>query len=305
MLDEQLERFIAYLEVEVNASPLTLQSYRHDIIQFLSLTGTGDGPIREATHHLLRRYLAWLKENDYTRSSAARKLSAVRSFLSFLQREGDLEKGTWSNVSTPRQEKRLPQFFYYHEVVALLEAPDCSTLLGYRDRTMLELLYASGLRVSELTGLERSSCNLEERLVKVTGKGSKERIVPMGRIAAAFLKEYLNRVRPLLLAAGGESELKTEKLLINHRGGPLSDRGVRYIFEKYIRKVSHKVGLSPHSLRHSFATHLLEQGADLRVVQELLGHASVSTTQVYTHITRGHLWEVYRQAHPRSIIEGD
>jgi integrase/recombinase XerC len=127
----------------------------------------------------------------------------------------------------------------------------------------------------------------------------------MGRIAAAFLKEYLGRVRPLLLAAGGESELKTEKLLINHRGGPLSDRGVRYIFEKYIRKVSHKVGLSPHSLRHSFATHLLEQGADLRVVQELLGHASVSTTQVYTHITRGHLWEVYRQAHPRSIIEGD
>ena len=148
---------------------------------------------------------------------------------------------------------------------ALLEAPDCSTLPGYRDRTMLELLYAGGLRVSELTGLETTSLDLEERLVRVSGKGGKERIVPIGRTAAAFLKEYLGRVRPLMLAAAGE-EGKTGRLLINHRGGPLSDRGVRYIFEKYIRKVSHKAGLSPHSLRHSFATHLLEQGADLRAV---------------------------------------
>ncbi len=298
-MDEQLERFIIYLDVEKNASPLTLQSYRQDITQFLSLVFAGEGPVREATHHMLRRYLAWLKENDYARSSAARKLSAVRSFLSFLLREGDLERGTWSNVSTPRQEKKLPQFFYYHEVEALLEAPDCGTLLGYRDRTMLELLYAGGLRVGELTGLETGSLDLEERLARVTGKGARERIVPIGRTAAAYLKEYLGRVRPLLLAAAGEGG-KTERLLLNHRGGPLSDRGVRYIFEKYVRKVSQKIGLSPHSLRHSFATHLLERGADLRVLQELLGHAGVSTTQVYTHITRGHLWEVYSQSHPRS-----
>ncbi len=304
-MDEQLERFLAYLDAEKNVSPLTLQSYRQDIIQFLSLVAVGDEPVRKANQHMLRRYLAWLKENSYTRSSAARKLSAVRSFLSFLLREGDLEKGTWSNVSTPRQEKRLPQFLYYHEVMALLEAPDLESPLGYRDRTIFELLYACGLRVSELTGLEISSCSLEERLIKVTGKGSKERIVPMGRIAAAYLKEYLGRFRPLLLTATGDSALKTERLFINHRGSPLSDRGVRYIFEKYIRKVSHKIGLSPHSLRHSFATHLLEQGADLRVLQELLGHANVSTTQVYTHITRGHLRDVYRQAHPRSIIEDD
>ncbi len=298
---EQLERYLIYMDVEMNFSPLTMQNYRQDIMQFLSLVSAGEGPIQKVNHHMLRRYLAWLKENGYTRSSAARKLSAVRSFLSFLLREGDLEKGSWSNVSTPRQEKRLPQFFYYHEVLALLEAPQCGTLLGYRDRTMLELLYASGLRVSELTGLKRASCNLEERLVKVLGKGSKERIVPMGTIAASFLEEYIERVRPQLLAAAGEGcDTKTEKLFINHRGGPLSDRGVRYIFEKYVRKVSHKAGLSPHSLRHSFATHMLEQGADLRVLQELLGHASVSTTQVYTHITRGHLWDVYRQAHPRS-----
>lgn len=302
-MDNQLERFLNYLEVEVNASPLTLQGYRHDIVQFLLVTGKGDSPIQEADHHLLRSYLAWLKENDYTRSSAARKLSAVRSFLGFLQQEGDLEKGTWRNVSRPRQEKKLPQFFYYHEVVAFLEAPDCGTLLGYRDRTIFELLYASGLRVSELTGLEISSCNLEERLIKVAGKGSKERIVPTGRVAAAFLKEYLGRVRPLLLSAAGEGASKTERVFLNHRGGPLSDRGVRYIFEKYIRQVSHKEGLTPHSLRHSFATHLLERGADLRVVQELLGHASISTTQIYTHISKGHLWDVYHRAHPRSLVE--
>lgn len=304
-MDEQLERFLAYLEVEVNASPLTLQSYRHDVVQFLELASLGDGPVREATHHLLRRYLARLKEKGYTRSSAARKLSAVRSFLKFLQREGELEKGTWSNVSRPRQEKKLPQFFYYHEVLALLEAPDCNTLLGYRDRTILELLYASGLRVSELAGLDTSSCDLAERLVKVAGKGSKERIVPMGRVAVAFLTEYMERIRPQLLAAGGKKARPTDKLFLNHRGGPLSDRGVRYIFNKYVRQASHKVGLSPHALRHSFATHLIERGADLRVVQELLGHASVSTTQVYTHITREHLLEVYRQAHPRSISEGN
>lgn len=304
-MEKQLERYFGYLEIELNASPLTLQGYRHDIVQFLTVSGKGDGPIMEADHHMLRFYLAWLKENGYTRSTVARKLSAVRSFLQFLQREGELKKGSWSNVSRPLQEKRLPQFFYHHEVTALLEAPDCGTLLGYRDRTIFELLYASGLRVGELTGLELFSCDLTERLVKVTGKGNKERIVPMGRIAAGFLKEYLVRIRPLLLAAAGEGAAGTEKLFLNHRGGPLTDRGVRYIFDKYVRKVSHKEGLTPHSLRHSFATHLLERGADLRVVQELLGHASISTTQIYTHVSKGQLREIYRRAHPRSLVEGD
>ncbi len=304
-MKKQLERYFGYLEIELNASPLTLQGYRHDIIQFLTITGKGDGPIREADHHLLRFYLAWLKENGCTRSTVARKLSAVRSFLRYLQREGELERGSWSNVSRPLQEKRLPQFFYHHEVMALLEAPDCGTPLGYRDRTIFELLYASGLRVGELTGLELFSCDLKERLVRVTGKGSKERIVPMGRIAAGFLKEYLIRVRPLLLAAAGEADAGTGKLFLNHRGGSLTDRGVRYIFDKYVRKVSHKEGLTPHSLRHSFATHLLERGADLRVVQELLGHSSISTTQIYTHVSRKHLREIYEKAHPRSLAEGD
>lgn len=304
-MDNQLVSYLEYLEIEMNASPLTLQGYRHDIIQFMMATGGREGPVEEADHHLLRGYLAWLNDKGYTRSSVARKLSAVRSFLGFLQREGELERGTWSNVSRPLQEKNLPQFFYYHEVVDLLEAPDCGTLLGYRDRTIFELLYASGLRVSELTGLERGSCDLEERLVRVTGKGSKERIVPMGRVAAAFLREYLTRIRPQLRAAAGEEAPGTKKMFLNHRGGPLTDRGVRYIFEKYIRRVSLKGGLSPHSLRHSFATHLLERGADLRAVQELLGHANVSTTQIYTHVSKEHLRKIYQRAHPRSLPEGE
>lgn len=295
--DEQLERFLAYLAAEKNASPLTLQGYRNDIIQFLTLANRGDYRIQEADQYMLRYFLASLKSQGYARSSVARKLSATRSFLRYLKREGCLKKGAWVGVARPRQEKRLPRFLYYHEVEALLEAPDCGKPLGFRDRTMLELIYACGLRVSELAGLVVDSCRLEDRLIKVSGKGGKERIIPVGRVAAAFLKEYLARVRPVLLAAGGDPEIRA--VFLNHRGGPLTDRGVRVIFKQYIRRVSQKEGITPHSLRHSFATHMLERGADLRVVQELLGHVSISTTQIYTHITKEHLREVYRAAHPR------
>ncbi len=298
-MHEWLERFLAYLEVEKNASALTLQGYRSDIAQFLLLLDRVGGSLRDADQYTLRHFLASLKEKGYSRSCVARKLSATRSFLHFLQREGVLQSGNWAAVARPRQEQNLPRFLYYHEVAALLEAPDRGTHLGFRDRAIIELLYASGLRVSELVGMIPDSCQLAERLVKVTGKGRKDRIVPLGRVAAAYLAEYLERVRPALLALHKERQ-ETDRLWINHRGGSLSDRGVRQMFAKYIRRVSQKEGITPHSLRHSFATHLLERGADLRVVQELLGHVSVSTTQVYTHVTRERLQEVYRQAHPRN-----
>ena len=205
--------------------------------------------------------------------------------------------GTWSAVATPRREKPLPHFLYYNEVLALLEAPDCGTPLGFRDRTILELIYGCGLRVSEVAGMGLDSCQLEERLVKVRGKGGKERIVPMGRVAAGFLAEYQERVRPQLLAGNTEDH---GFLFVNRFGGPLTDRGIRLMFQKYIRQVCRREGISPHSLRHSFATHLLDGGADLRVVQELLGHVSISTTQIYTHVTRERLREVYNKAHPRA-----
>lgn len=295
---EWLERFISYMHVEKNASPLTLQAYRNDILQFLELEGDEPGGFIEVNHLTLRRFLAWLKERDYSRRSVARKLSATRSFLFFLQKEGLISGGKWSAVARPKQAKELPKFLYYHEVIALLEAPDVKKPLGFRDRTILELIYSSGLRVSELVGLSVDSLQAEERLIKVYGKGRKERILPVGRVAAAMVVDYLSSTRPVLAGYNKAGEAYRE-LFLNRWGKPLSDRGVRYIFAKYITQVSHKEGITPHSLRHSFATHLLEGGADLRVVQELLGHISISTTQIYTHITRERLSEVYRSAFTR------
>jgi len=297
-INYSLDRFLRYLNVNKNASPLTLQAYRNDLLQFLGLEAKNQAELNEVDHLTIRRYLAWLKAGGYSRRSIARKLSATRSFLFFLQKEGVVESGKWSAANRPKIEKTLPRFLYRHEVVALLEAPDERTTLGFRDRTLLELIYASGLRVSELVNLKLSSLQLEERLVKVLGKGSKERLVPVGTVAAGLIKEYLEKVRPVLAAKNKESRVY-EELFLNKWGAPLSDRGVRYIFRKYIQQVSHKDGISPHSLRHSFATHLLEGGADLRVVQEMLGHVSISTTQVYTHITRERLSEVYHSAFPR------
>lgn len=293
-----LEEFLTQLMVEKNASPLTLQAYRNDIIQFIELYGQNEDDLKTVDHHRLRFFLACLKEQGYSRRTIARKLSATRSFLFFLQRRGLIDSGKWSAVSRPKQHKGLPRFLYYHEVVALLEAPDCKTPIGFRDRTLLELIYASGLRVGELVALNAASFQLEERLVKVMGKGRKERIVPLGRVAAAFIDEYMEKVRPLLADKLKDGTVH-DNLFLNRWGKPLSDRGVRYLFKKYIQQVSSKEGITPHSLRHSFATHLLEGGADLRVVQELLGHVSISTTQIYTHITRERLSEVYRAAHPR------
>jgi len=296
---EWLERFMAYLLLEKNASPLTMQAYRNDIMQFLGLEGIDPAGFQEVNHLTLRRFLAWLKNQGYNRRSIARKLSATRSFLFFLQKENLISGGKWTTVARPKQGKPLPRFLYYHEVIALLEAPDSKKTLGFRDRTMLELIYSSGLRVSELVNLKISSLQLEERLVKLYGKGRKERIVPVGTIAAALLEEYIESVRPVLADLNKE-DVQYEELFLNRWGKPLSDRGVRQIFHKYIIRVSHKEGITPHSLRHSFATHLLEGGADLRVVQELLGHVSISTTQIYTHITREKLTEVYRMAFPRN-----
>ncbi len=297
-LYEWLERFLNHLYLERNASSLTLQAYRSDILQFLDLVADDQGATELPNYLTLRKFLALLKEGNYSRRSVARKLSATRSFLFYLQRENVIESGKWSVVSRPKLGKALPRFLYYHEIELLLAAPDSKTLLGFRDQALLELLYSSGLRVSEILSLKATSLQLDERLIKVTGKGRKERIVPVGRVATALLVEYLAIIRPALAARCKDKEAVGE-LFLNKYGTPLSDRGVRYLFQKYIRQVSHKEDITPHSLRHSFATHLLERGADLRVVQELLGHASISTTQIYTHVTKEMLSEVYHASFPR------
>jgi integrase/recombinase XerC len=247
----------------------------------------------------IRHFLARMKYKDYGRRTVARKLSAIRTFLRFLKREGQLTDTSWSAVSTPRLGKKLPKFLYFNEMLRLLAAPDTGTPAGLRDVAMLEVLYASGIRVSELVGLELDDIDLDRGEGIVLGKGAKERLVPLGKFACRSVSAYLDHSRPALLRRNSQGE-QERALWLNKYGTRLTDRGVRRVVEKYVKQASLTSGISPHSIRHSFATHLLNNGADLRVVQELLGHVNISTTQIYTHITRDRLKEVYNGAHPRA-----
>jgi integrase/recombinase XerC len=240
-----------------------------------------------------------LQEKGYDRRSIARKLSAIRSFLRYLNREELLEDKTWHNVSTPRVGKKLPIFLYPEEMLRLLDAPDVQTPAGQRDAAILEVLYASGVRVSELVALNVQDLDLHLGQFIVKGKGARERMVPLGRFACNAVQRYLQNARPLLLRKNSAGELE-KALWLNKYGTRLSDRGVRRLVEKYVRQAGLSHGISPHSIRHTFATHLLNAGADLRAVQELLGHINLSTTQIYTHLTRERLKEVYHDAHPRA-----
>ena len=299
-MNDWLDGFIRHLQVEKNASYHTVRNYAEDIVQFLFFLDTEARiPLQRINYLTLRTFLALLKEKKYERRTVARKLSAIRSFLRYLNREGLLQDKTWSTVSTPRVGKKLPTFLYVEEILRLLAAPDVQTIAGKRDAAILEVLYASGVRVSELVALNVETVDLAEGQFIVYGKGARERIVPLGAFACRAVQIYLQEARPELLRKNhrGENE---KALWLNKYGTRLTDRGIRRIVEKYVRQVSTSKGISPHSIRHSFATHMLNAGADLRAVQELLGHLNVSTTQIYTHITREQLKEVYQEAHPRA-----
>ncbi len=298
-MDIYLDGFIDYLQNEKNAAILTVNSYKKDIQQFLGFMVHANLSQSQVDYRCLRRFLAMLKEHGYARSSVARKLAAVRSFLRFLKREGLLTANTWEIVSTPKKEKKLPQFLYVDEVDLLLQTPLHSTPLGCRDNAILELLYGAGVRVKELVDLNLSAVNLDEGVILVRGKGRKERIVPMGGYAKQALAVYLNKSRPTLLA---KNKKRTDDgaFFLNRFGERLSDRSVRRLVGDYSRKSGQGSGISPHVLRHSFATHLLNGGADLRAVQEMLGHASLSTTQLYTHVTKDELKKTYLRTHPRA-----
>lgn len=243
----------------------------------------------------LRSFLAHLHQRGTARSSIARKLAALRSFFRYLVREGHLSKNPTRLVSTPRLDKKIPARLEEDEVTRFLDGPDLSTPLGRRDRAIVELIYATGLRVGELVGLNRSTTDRDEMLVRVLGKGGKERIVPFGEPAAEALDRYL-RDRAVLVKRGPG----TDALFLNARGARLTARSVHRLVRKYLSQAALHSGLSPHSLRHAFATHLLERGADLRSIQELLGHSSLSTTQKYTHLTKAQLVKVYEKTHPKA-----
>lgn len=297
---QAVDLFLEYLRVERNASANTIDSYRSDLEQFCAfLTGEGIETFGDVTHVTIRTFLSRLYMAKAARRTLARKMSCLRSLYEFLVREEIVETNPAKSVSTPKLEKRTPKFLYIEEAKKLVEAPPLDGPLGMRDRALLETLYATGIRVSECTGLTAKNVDLETGVARVFGKGGKERIVLLGRKACEAIRLYLERGRPLLLNPKGTNR-EQAALFLNYRGEPLSVRSVRRIVDKYIKQVAGQLSISPHDLRHTFATHLLDEGADLRVVQELLGHVSLSSTQIYTHTTKEKLLRVYMNAHPRA-----
>lgn len=298
--DKLVANFLNYLNVEKNYSQMTVKSYAGDIGMFADfLKDRGkEGKWKEVQILDIRAYLAKLNSVHSARKSIARRISSLRSFYKYLIRENYLAANPFAKVRTPKLEKKLPVFLEEFEIDELLNLPDGNELLGMRDRAILELLYATGCRVSELVGLTLDRVDLSNQYVLLLGKGNKERLVPIGHPCVKALSKYYDEAR-------GEIMLKYrapdhDSIFINSRGTPLTDRSVRRILDKYISLMSLHKHISPHTIRHTFATHLLEHGADLRSVQELLGHASLSTTQIYTHITTERIAHVYDEHHPRA-----
>ncbi len=284
------EKFIRYLEIEREASKHTITNYRIDLRRFKQFLDKK--PLKEVDYLLIRQFLANLRQENLAKSSIGRILSTLRSFFKFLVREGLVESNPIAGVSTPKKEKKLPVFMQEPEVSKLIESP-LKDVSGLRDRAILETLYSTGMRVSELVGMDTTYCDIIGGAVKVFGKGKKERLAPLGDKAALAIADYLKASKDI-------RKPKTKAIFLNKRGGRLTDRSVRRVIDKYIKKASLRESISPHTLRHSFATHLLNRGADLRSVQELLGHASLSTTQIYTHVSTERMKQAYQKAHPRA-----
>jgi integrase/recombinase XerC len=351
-----LKAFLQFLALNRNASPHTVRAYESDLTQFIGYVAAQadlkkrDLQPSQCDRDALRGFLGQLHARGLSRASAARKLAAVRTFLRYLQREGLIADDPGGLVATPKRDVRMPAHLSEVEMTALLEAPAGDTPLSRRDRAILELFYASGLRLSELTGVDVDDVNLSARMVRVLGKGGKERIVPFNSSTAKAVRAYLNdreelvgtakaapyastkaaphantkasphanakaapyattKVAPHASATAPYSKgqvdrrgRRREPLFVNYRGGRLSVRSVDRLVRRYVAASSVRTGISPHALRHSFATHLLQRGADLRAIQELLGHASLSTTQRYTHVNAAQLLEVYRKSHPRAEV---
>jgi len=333
-----IEEFLNYLRYERHFSPHTAKCYAADLHQFVEFLGRSAGPtptapaqegregygdtgggvavavaaaaappatttgssapvsLTNVQTEAVRDFLGFLKERDYSKSTTARKLATLRSFYKFCAKRGHVQTNPVATIRTPKQEKRLPKFLEYHEVQRLLETPDTNTLLGARDRAMLETMYATGVRVSELVDLNVEDVDFVGEAVHVRGKGKKERITPISRTALTHIQKYLDMRK----ADPRSATFEPKALFVNKHGQRLSTRSVRRKLDKYLLQCGLDPCISPHTLRHSFATHMLNNGADLRSVQELLGHQSISTTQIYTHLVTQQLKESYDNAHPRS-----
>lgn len=293
--DIYYRRFIEYLTIEKDRSIHTVKSYQDDLDGFYGfLEDERFKDIKKIQYQDLRQYLANLKKNEYAQKSIARKIASLKSFFKYLYKEGLIEKNPAKDLASPKVHKRLPVFLDVAEMMRLIEAPEKDDIWGWRDKAILETLYSTGIRVSELVGLNSADIDSSGKIIKVLGKGSKQRICPIGETALNVIKKYT------ALKKQKYNSVDKDALFINKARRRISDRSVRFIVKKYVRRISSKTKVSPHTLRHSFATHLLDRGADLRAVQELLGHSSLSTTQIYTHVTAQRLKAVYDKAHPRA-----
>ncbi|HWI61635.1 MAG TPA: site-specific tyrosine recombinase XerD [Symbiobacteriaceae bacterium] len=291
-----IHEFINYLSVERGLAVNTLESYGRDLRQYSEFLETDDETALDSvSRNTIVNYLLYLQSQGKATATIARRLAALKAFYQFLVREKRINADPTANLESPKLEKRLPKVLSVTEVERLLAQPDSGQPAGIRDRAMLELLYATGIRVSELVSLDVTDVNLEMGYIKCEGKGSKERIVPLGSLAIQSCRDYLGSARSRLVR-----EREEQALFVNHHGHRLTRQGFWKIVKKYADDAKIEKEITPHTLRHSFATHLLENGADLRSVQEMLGHADISTTQIYTQVTRGRIKEVYAKAHPRA-----
>lgn len=300
-MEPLLAKFIRYLEVERNASANTVTAYRKDIEDFIAFMTEGEDEdgydLRQVTVDDARAYIRSLRDRrQLQKTTLERHIASLRGLYRFLYREGEVADNPFLVVPLPRKEKNLPHFLYYDELDSLLNAPG-DDYWGVRDRAVLELLYSAGLRVSECVGLNIGQIDLQQGYAMVMGKGSKERLQPVGEYAVAAIKKYLQ-----LRHSRGESIATSEPLFLNTRGRRLGDRSVRAMIDKYMQQTAQLKHISPHALRHSFATHLLDNGADIRAIQELLGHESIGTTQKYTHVGISKIKEVYNHTHPRAGV---
>ncbi|HVJ83327.1 MAG TPA: tyrosine recombinase XerC [Planctomycetia bacterium] len=293
-MEAWIDRFLDHLKIERNASAHTVKAYAEDLFaarDFFTAQGAGD--VGGLSSRQIRAFLAHLSESGYAASSIARRFSGLRSFCRYLIREGALERNPCEGLRSPKIGRKLPHFLAGNQIETLLNAPDVSIPMGLRDKAILETLYGGGLRVAELAGLDLPDVDLAEGIARVRGKGKRERLAPLGKHATAALHRWIQARRPKVDKKGKP----TPAMFLNRFGGRLTTRSVGRLLERYLKIAGLDPKTTPHTLRHTFATHLLERGADIRSVQELLGHASIATTQIYTHVTADRLRDAYDKAH--------
>ena len=295
-MEEQVKLFLKYLNYQKGYSENTIINYENDIKEFLEfLNKENIDNLKEVNYSIVRFYLMDLYNKKFSRNSVSRKLSSLRSFFKYLHNEEIVKINPFSLISSPKKEKKLPKFLYNEDIEKIFNVPNINTVLGKRNSLILELLYDTGVRVGELVNIKINDINFDDKSIKILGKGNKERVVLYGTYAEIALKEYLNKGRNKLLKGKNN-----EYLILNANGNNITTRGIRLIIDKIIKQACLNTHISPHTLRHTFATHLLENGSDLLTVKELLGHSSLSSTQIYTHVTNERLRNIYLKSHPRA-----